>query len=807
MGQIVRKRSSLELWLVWFGRFCFPYYGGVQEGWGRAVATAGVLLLALLSTSVPRAAQGPLQAPSRRIVLIGIDAADWLAMDPLIRAGKLPTLARLRTRGRTGVMISTPPLISPMIWTTIATGVEPENHGILDFTADLPNGRQVPVGSSQRLAPALWNLFSQAGRRVAIVGWWATWPAEQVNGTIVSDALAPQLTRASSGSDRWLVSPPSIESRVLSKAVRPGSLTVDDLNAYVPVTREQYAAVVQPRAAGSGKLYSDPIAHLAAVVAGTRTYGAIAQELARADRPDFLAIYLEAVDTTSHLFVKSTRDGGGRAIERAYEDMDEVVRQLAESSPSDALVVVCSDHGFYPATAGVTESPSDLTGPATAWHRPYGIVGVATAGLLASDRPDDRVDAHASIGVVTPLDIAPTILHAAGLPVPADMPGQVVREMLPRESRDRQPQRIAAPAFARVPMPDVARSDAEDAIARLQALGYVGGSRTSLARQNLGESLLRRGKLTAAERELRAVLEVQPHNLSANLWLAQALARQNRSAAALAVYERAVALPGGSREALVAAVDLAIGAKDLTAAERIISNSEREARASSSERDSRAAVLVARGALAEARADVKRAETSYRAALDADPLSFDGTARLFELVAGSGRANDALTVVERAARAAPDSPRHLALLGEARLAVRDAAGAEKALRRALEMVPDGDAVRVMLGRALVMQAQPDDAIAVVTPAAPSADRDVLLGAAYSVKRDYQRVVQHLQAALDRGRATPDVFNGLGYACVQLGRSQEAARMFERSLAVMSNQPEIRKLLAEIRKTPGEVPSE
>ena len=166
-----------------------------------------------------------------------------------------------------------------------------------------------------------------------------------------------------------------------------------------------------------------------------------------------------------------------------------------------------------------------------------------------------------------------------------------------------------------------------------------------------------------------------------------------------------------------------------------------------------------------------------------------------------------MTVVERAARAAPDSPRHLALLGEARLAVRDAAGAEKALRRALEMVPDGDAVRVMLGRALVVQAQPDDAIAVVTPAAPSADRDVVLGAAYSVKRDYQRVVQHLQAALDRGRATPDVLNGLGYACVQLGRSQEAARMFERSLAVMSNQPEIRKLLAEIRKTPGEVPSE
>jgi tetratricopeptide (TPR) repeat protein len=459
-------------------------------------------------------------------------------------------------------------------------------------------------------------------------------------------------------------------------------------------------------------------------------------------------------------------------------------------------VIVCSDHGFYPTTAGVVESPSDLTGPATAWHRPYGIVGVASAGLLANDRADERVDAAASIGFVTPVDMAPTILHVAGLGIPSDMPGRVVREMLPAESREREPQRVTPQPFVRVAVPDAVRSDADDAVARLQALGYVGGSRTSLARQNLGESLLRRGKLEAAERELRAVLEVQPQNLSANLWLAQALARQNRTAAAIAVYERAVALPGGAREALSTAVDLTIGANDLTAAERLISAADRQ---------SRTAILVARGSVAEARGDTKRAETSYRSALDADPLSFDALARLFELLAAAGRAQDALTIVERGAQAAPDSPHHLALVGEARLAARDASGAEKALRRALEMVPDGDAVRVTLARALVAQNRPDDAIRVIAAAAPSADRDVVMGAAYAAKRDYQRVVQYLQSALDRGRATPDVLNGLGYACVQLGRSQDAIRMFERSLAVMSNQPEIRKLLAEIRKSPDEVP--
>ena len=49
--------------------------------------------------------------------------------------------------------------------------------------------------SAHRIEPtagaALWNLFSDAGRTVAIVGWWATWPAETVHGVIVSDGLAP----------------------------------------------------------------------------------------------------------------------------------------------------------------------------------------------------------------------------------------------------------------------------------------------------------------------------------------------------------------------------------------------------------------------------------------------------------------------------------------------------------------------------------------------------------------------------------------------------------------------------------------
>ena len=132
-------------------------------------------------------------------MLIGIDAGDWLTINPLVQKGVLPSFARLKMSGRTGVMLSTPPLVSPIIWTTIATGMPPDKHGVLDFVVDTASGGQEPVQSVDRRGPALWSLFSAQDRTVDVIGWWATWPAEHVRGTIVSDRLAPQLLQRGAG--------------------------------------------------------------------------------------------------------------------------------------------------------------------------------------------------------------------------------------------------------------------------------------------------------------------------------------------------------------------------------------------------------------------------------------------------------------------------------------------------------------------------------------------------------------------------------------------------------------------------------
>ena len=105
------------------------------------------------------------------IAIIAVDGADWQAIDLLLTAGRLPAFAVLKAGGGIGTMRAEPPLLSPIIWTTIATGRNPEDHGVLDFMVDQPGGGQMPVSGGARRTKALWEIFSDAGRPVLVAGW------------------------------------------------------------------------------------------------------------------------------------------------------------------------------------------------------------------------------------------------------------------------------------------------------------------------------------------------------------------------------------------------------------------------------------------------------------------------------------------------------------------------------------------------------------------------------------------------------------------------------------------------------------
>src|SRR3990172_1578823 len=100
----------------------------------------------------------------------------------------------MKCEGACAALRSNPPMLSPLLWTTAATGKPPEEHGIVDFLIRDPRtGSRGPISSNFRRAKALWNILTDAGVASSWVAWWATWPAERILGRMVSDRVAYSL--------------------------------------------------------------------------------------------------------------------------------------------------------------------------------------------------------------------------------------------------------------------------------------------------------------------------------------------------------------------------------------------------------------------------------------------------------------------------------------------------------------------------------------------------------------------------------------------------------------------------------------
>src|SRR5215470_11698072 len=147
--------------------------------------TCVALLTALAVAACSRAPEPT--GPRQKVLLIGVDAATWHVAEPMMERGELPNLKALCDRGVHGDLLSMDPMVSPALWTTIATGTFPERHGVHGFTeADPVTNKQTPVSSNLRKRESLWTILTQRKRRVNVVGWYATWPAEAVDGYIVT---------------------------------------------------------------------------------------------------------------------------------------------------------------------------------------------------------------------------------------------------------------------------------------------------------------------------------------------------------------------------------------------------------------------------------------------------------------------------------------------------------------------------------------------------------------------------------------------------------------------------------------------
>jgi predicted AlkP superfamily phosphohydrolase/phosphomutase len=128
------------------------------------------------------------------LAVVGLDAATFDIIDPLVEAGQLPNLGKLMSRGARGPLRSTTHPLTPLAWSTLVTGVNAARHGIWDFTERYDDGYKLrAVNGSYRRAPAVWDRLSAAGRSVGIVNIPFTWPAPELNGFAIAGLDAASL--------------------------------------------------------------------------------------------------------------------------------------------------------------------------------------------------------------------------------------------------------------------------------------------------------------------------------------------------------------------------------------------------------------------------------------------------------------------------------------------------------------------------------------------------------------------------------------------------------------------------------------
>lgn len=128
----------------------------------------------------------------KKTLVVGLDAACWPYLDPLLKAGKLETLANLQEDGCWGILRSTMPAHTPTAWTSIITGKNPGKHGIFDHLLPVSGQHKlIPPNSKMRQGTPFWQRLAQAGIRVGLVNVPFTHPPEPVNGFVVCGFGAP----------------------------------------------------------------------------------------------------------------------------------------------------------------------------------------------------------------------------------------------------------------------------------------------------------------------------------------------------------------------------------------------------------------------------------------------------------------------------------------------------------------------------------------------------------------------------------------------------------------------------------------
>jgi tetratricopeptide (TPR) repeat protein len=735
-----------------------------------------------------------------KVFILGFDAYDWIIMERVADSVDLANMRRVRREGAWGNLQSIEPLVSPLIWTTMVTGVTPDIHGITDFLVrDDLSGQDIPVTSSMRRVPALWNMTSLTDLSCGFIGWFASFPAEEVRGFIVSDRFGyhmfdPRWVEGEERpTDRGLTFPASLYAEIDPLTVTAAEVG-GDLSRYINGPIRPYETPGESQGGPRTKGPPDPESSLRQIISAYRTYEGVMKKVYPAYGPDLFGVYFEFTDSVCHLFMRCMKPAMegvsadeehryGGAIAATYAEADRILGEVLDMIDDETVLLICSDHGFKSGDFRPLSDSRMGFGQAIEWHRLNG--SVAFYGSIV--KPGHEI-VDASV-----LDIAPTVLYLLGMPVDRKMPGKVLFDAFKEEWVEEHPIEYTSVYDSLVAPADVAvgPSPADQALKdKLVSLGYVAGGQNSLV--NLANYYLKNGKYDEALKLYKQLLDEDPGNADVKVGLSTVYAKLGKYDLAVQSLEEVLAKAPANLEALQSLgniyVELGDGQQALRVAERALALDAGDGESH-----------FIKGIALQKLGRMSEAAEVYRRALKLAPDMPEIYGNLAMIYVSEGRGDEALDLVDKALELAPGRADMIYIKGLA----LDAGGRprEALAQYRKAMGPDPVYVPACLGAGAIFFARGEfDSVlaicgkALSVPSSYAAHVYDLRASTYARLGRYGSAIDDFKSALAADPTLEGPRLNLAKIYIYEGKKREAAEELRSLLARYPNHAEATQLL-------------
>jgi len=265
----------------------------------------------------------------RKVAVFGLDGITFDLLQPWLDEGRLPNLARLLAEGASGRLRSTIPPVSASAWPSFATGTNPGQHSLVDFTYPAQDSYEIRVSNGLTVAvPAVCQIAGEAGKQVGVVSLPMTYPPRPMNGFMLCSFLTPSV-------DSDYTYPPELKDELLA-ACGPFPLRMSEKGRGV-----------------------DPAVFVRACKQLEIDRARSVQYLLREKPWDLFVYVMETTDNLQHEIwhlVDASHpmhdpEMAARVLPDIldyYETVDRLLGELLALTPEDTLTIVLSDHGFGP---------------------------------------------------------------------------------------------------------------------------------------------------------------------------------------------------------------------------------------------------------------------------------------------------------------------------------------------------------------------------------------------------------------------------------------------------------------------------